>query len=111
MEFVKEYVFYDMNMKDIDEFIIEISSDCSNRYIHSYSLRLIFNVKIIDMKDKKTKNKVFKYTSSGSILFLCRMRKKGYKVVKINKLTLRYFGNIDDLNICYRLKLGLSISP
>ena len=39
------------------------------------------------------------------------MRKKGYKVIKINKLTLRYCGNIDDLNICCRLKLGLPFSP
>ena len=45
------------------------------------------------------------------ILFLCRMRKKGYKVIKINKLSLRYYGNIDDLNICYRFKLGLPFSP
>ena len=105
MQFVKEYVFYNINIKDIDEFIVESSSDCSDRYIHSYKLRLIFNVKIIDKEDNKTKNKVFKYSSCGSTLFLYRMRKKGYKVIKINKLTLRYCGNIDDLNICYRLKL------
>ena len=111
MDFVKEYVFYNINIKDIDEFIVKTSSDCSNRYIHSYSLRLIFNVKIIDMENIKTKNKVIKYTSGGSILFLCRMRKKRFKVTKINKLTLRYCGNIDDLNICYRLKLGLPFSP
>ena len=111
MEFVKEYVFYNTNNKDIDEFIVETSSDCSDRYIHSHSLRLIFNLKIIDMEDNKTKNKVFIYTTGGSILFLCRMRKKGYKVIKITKLTLRYCGNIDDLNICYRLKLGLPFSP
>ena len=89
MEFVREYVFYNINIQDIDEFIVETSSDCSGRYIHSYSLRLIFNVKIIDMEDNKTKNKIFKYTSGVRISFLCRMRKKGYKVIKINKLTLR----------------------
>ena len=56
------------------------------------------------------KNRVFKNTSIGRI-FLCKMRKKGYKVIKVNKLTLRYCGNIDDLNICYRLKLRLPNSP
>ena len=111
MEFVKEYVFYNINIEDVDEIIVKTSSDFSDRYIHSYSLRLIFNVKVIDERDNKTKNKVFKYTSFGRILFLCRMRKKGYKVIKMNKLTLRYCGNIDDLNICYRLKLGLPFSP
>ena len=63
------------------------------------------------MEDDKTKNKVTEYTSGGIILFLCRMRKKGYKIIKIKKLTLRYCGDIDDLNLCYRLKLGLPFSP
>ena len=111
MEFVKEDVFYNINIKDVDEIIVKANSGCSDRYIHSYSLRLIFDVKIIDERDNKTKNKVFKYTSFGSISFLCRMRKMRYKVIKINKLTLRYCGNFDDLNICYRLKLGLPFSP
>ena len=39
------------------------------------------------------------------------MGKKGYKVIKSNKLTLRYYGDIDDLIICYRLILGLPFSP
>ena len=111
MEFVKEYVFYIINNKDIDKIIVKASSDCSDRYIHSYSLRLVFNVKIIDMEDNKTKNKVIENTSGGMILFLCRMRKKGYKLMKKNKLTLQFCGNFDDLKICYRLKLGLPFSP
>ena len=111
MEFVKEYVYYNINIKDVDEIIFKASSDSSDRYIHSYNSCLIFNVKIIDEKDNKTKDKVFKQTSTGMFLFLCRMREKGYKVIKMNKLTLRYYGNIDDLNICYRLKLGLPFSP
>ena len=77
MEFVKEYVFYNINIEDVDEIIVKESSDCSDRYIHSYSCCLIFNVKIIDEKDNKTKDKVFEHTSAGRILFLCRMRKKG----------------------------------
>ena len=39
------------------------------------------------------------------------MRKKGYKAIKINKLTLPYYGNIEDLKICYHLKLALPLSP
>ena len=39
------------------------------------------------------------------------MRKKGYKIIKINKLPLRYCGNFDHLNICYRLKMEISFSP
>ena len=111
MVFVKEYVYYNINIKDVDEIIVKASSDCSDRYIHSYSSGLIFNVKIIDEKDNKTKDKIFKHTSTGMFLFLCRMKEKGYKVIKMNKLTLRYYGKIDDLNICYRLKLGLPFSP
>ena len=111
MEFVKEYVFHNINIKDVDQIIDKASSDCSNRHIHSYNSCLIYNVKIIDEKDNKTKDKVFEYTLIGRFLFLCRMREMGYKVIKINKLTLRYCGNIDDLNICYRVKLELPFSP
>ena len=110
MEFVKEYVLYNINIEYVDEIIVKACSECSYRQIHSNSLRLIFNVKIIDERDNITKNKVYKYTSIGRILFLCKMRKKGYKVIKINKLILRYYGNIDDLNICYHLKLALQLS-
>ena len=110
MVFVKDYVFYNTNMKDVDEIIVKASSDCSDRYIHSYSSCQIFNVKIIDEKDNKTKDKVFKHTSTGMFLFLCRMREKGYKVIKMDKLTLRYNSKIDDLNICNGLKLGLPFS-
>ena len=63
MEFVKEYVFYNINIEDVDEIIVKVCSDCSYRYIHSYKpLRLIFNVEVIDKEDNKTKNKVFNYT-------------------------------------------------
>ena len=100
-----------MNIEDVDEIIVKANSDCSDRYIHSYSLCLILNVKIIEERDNKTKKKIFKYTSIRSILFVCRMRKMRYKVLKTNKLTLRYCGNFDELNICYRVKLGLPFSP
>ena len=111
MEFVKEYVFYSINITEVDGMIDKTGSDCYNRYIHSHRFRLIFNVKIIDEKDNETKDKLFKYTSIGMFLFLGRMRKKGYKVIKVNKLTLRYYGTIDDLKICYRLNLWLSFTP
>ena len=45
MEFVKEHVFYNINIEDVDETIVKASSDCSYRYIRSDGpLRLIFNV-------------------------------------------------------------------
>ena len=85
MKIKKEYVFYKTNIEDFDEIIVKASSDCSYRYIHSFGfLHLIFNVKIIGERNKKTKNEVFKFTSIVKILFLCRMRKKGYKVIKKN---------------------------
>ena len=102
--------FFNIKIEDVDEIIVKASSNCSERYIHSYSFCLKFNVKIIELKDNKTKNKVIEYTSDGMILFFCRMRQKGYQVIKINKLTIRFCGNFDDLNICYRLKLGLPFS-
>ena len=51
MEFAKEYVFCNPNIEDIDEIIDKACSDCSYKYIHSYKpLRLIYNIKTVDMK-------------------------------------------------------------
>ena len=58
MKFVKEYVFYNRNIEDVDEIFVKASSDCSYRYIHSYKFRLIFNVKIIEKEDNKTKKSI-----------------------------------------------------
>ena len=56
MNFVIEYVFYNTNIEGVDEIIVKASSDCSYRIIHPYGpLCLIFNVKIIDERDKKNK--------------------------------------------------------
>ena len=63
MEVVKEYVFHIINIKDVDEILFKASSNCSDRYSHSYGPPcLIFKVKIIDERDNKAKHKVFKYT-------------------------------------------------
>ena len=35
MEFVKEYVFYNINIGDVNEIIVKTCSDCSYSYIHS----------------------------------------------------------------------------
>ena len=79
MEFVKEYFFYNINIGDVDGIIVKAGSDCSYRYFHSYSFRLIFNVKIIDERDNKMKNNVFKYTSGGVFYFCVEWEEKGIK--------------------------------
>ena len=79
MEFVKEYFFYNINIGDVDEIFVKASSDCSNRYIHSYSFRLIFNVKIIDERDNKMKKKYLYIHQVGVSYFCVEWEKKGIK--------------------------------
>ena len=38
-------------------------------------------------------------------------QKQRYKLMRKNKITLQYYGTIDDLNICYYIKLTLPITP
>ena len=70
LEFVKEYVFYNPNNEDIDEINGKPNSDCSFRYTYSYKpIRPIYNIEIVDMKEKKTKNKVKKrYTNWNDVI-------------------------------------------
>ena len=45
------------------------------------------------------------------LCFCVEWEKRGIKLKKTNKLTLRCYGDLDDLKIYYRLKLGLPFSP
>ena len=59
------------------------------------------------MKKNETKKKVLKVIPIGMMLFIWKMKQKQrYKLIlKINKLTLHDYGNVEDLNICYYLKI------
>ena len=51
MDFVKEYVFYNPNVEDIDEVIGKSSFECSYKYFNSYKpLDLRCNIKILDTR-------------------------------------------------------------
>ena len=53
LEFVRKCVFYNPNIEDFDELTDKAISDCSHMYNHWYKpLRLIYNIKIVDMKKK-----------------------------------------------------------
>ena len=80
-------MFYNPNNEGIDEIIGKASSDCSYRYMYSYEpLRLIYNIKIIDLKKKKTKNKVIKDIPIGMMSFIRKMKQKQrYKLIKTKK--------------------------
>ena len=62
--------------------------------------------------EKTQKNKVLKDIPIGMMSFIWKMKqKRRYKLLKINRLTLQYYGNMDDINICYYLKLPFQKPP
>ena len=123
MEFVKQYVFYNPNIEGIDEINDKASSDCSNKHIHSYKpLRLVYNIKTVDMKENKTeKYSIKRYTNWRDVVNMGKEKrdisigeikqKQRYRLIKINKLTLQLYGNNDDLKICYYIKITLPLTP
>ena len=71
MDFVKKYVFYNPNVKDIDEVFSESSSECSYKYIRSYNpLDLIYNKKILDVKKENKKWSIKRYTNWNSVFLM-----------------------------------------
>ena len=107
MEFVKEYVFFYPNIEGIDEIIGKARSDCSYKHIYSNKLlRLIYNIKVVDMKKKQNKKlSIKRYTNWNDVIHVENETKTKIKTKKINKLTLQNYGNVEDLNKCYHLKL------
>ena len=81
MEFVREYVFSNPNIEDIDEIIDKAGSDCSYKIVHSFKpLRLLYNLKFLVMKKIKTKNKVLKDISIAKMSFIWRMKQKDISI-------------------------------
>ena len=99
MDFLKEYVFYNPNVKDSYEIFVKSSSECSYKYIHSYKpLDLIYSIRILDIKRKKTKNRVIKDIPIGIMSFLWKMEQKD---ISIDEISIKWIVEKKEKNINY----------
>ena len=90
-DFVKVYEFIQADLDNIEHQIKEAFKDCKNIYFNSYDkMCYIYDIN----------NKIFTVSSDDDVLKLKSVRFFKNALGDINKLAVKIFANVSDLNIC-----------
>ena len=108
---VKEYIFDNPLITKIDSIIDDCYRDCHNKYFHTFDHICEYDLKFTNT----TNNEIVNFTISDKGLNLDELNKKltlarerGYIFNQINKLIIKIYSNLSNINIQYHLKLGVS---
>ena len=89
---VKEYDFNKPDFYEIDYSLDDNIKDCRIKYFHTVEYKLVYDIKFTNIY----KYKKIKIT-----------RKKGFIFNQINKLTIKNYSNLSNINIRYSLILPI----
>ena len=111
LHLVKEYIFDNPLIQNIDSLIDNSIRDCHNKYFHTFDHICEYNLSFTNI----TNNEIVNFTISDKGLNLYELNKKltiarenGFIFDQINKLTIKIYSNLSNINIHYHLKLGAS---
>ena len=108
---VKEFEFDNVPIRKIDSLIDDSIRDCHHKYFHTFDHICEYDLNFTNI----TNNEIVNFTISDKSLNLYELNKKltiarerGFKFDHINKLTIKIYSNLSNINIHYRLTLGAS---
>ena len=111
LHLVKEYKFDNPLIQNIDSLIDDSIRDCHNKYFHTFDHICEYNLSFTNI----TNNEIVNFTISDKGLNLYELNKKltlarerGFIFNQINKLTIKIYSNLSNINIHYHLTLGAS---
>ena len=108
-DFFKVYEFIKPNVDNIERLIMEAFTDCKYKCFNSFNKWCdIYNIKFVN--GKVIKNCNFIVSSDDRSIKYRSGRFNRNALGDINKLTIKIFANVSDLNICYYLKTSLPSS-
>ena len=106
---VKEYEFDNPPIQKKDSKIDNSIRDCHNNYFHTFDHICEYDLNFTNITNKEIVN----FTISDKSLGMYELNKKltiarenGFKFNQINKLTIKIYSNLSNINIQYHLKLG-----
>ena len=106
---VKEYNFVNPLIQKIDSLIDNSIRDCYKKYFHKFKYRLVYDIKFTNVSNIETVNFIISNKIMGSYDLnkkLTVARGNGFKFNQINKLTIKIYSNLSNINIHYHLRLG-----
>ena len=108
---VKEYEFDNAPIQKIDSLIDDSIRDCHHKYFHTFDHICEYDLNFTNI----TNNEIVNFTISDKRLNLYELNKKltiarerGFNFNQINKLTIKIYSNLSNINIQYHLRLGAS---
>ena len=108
---VKEYEFDNAPIQKIDSLIDDSIRDCQHKYSHTFDHICEYDLNFTNI----TNNEKVNFTISDKSLNLYELNKKltiarerGFNFNQINKLTIKIYSNLSNINIQYHLRLGVS---
>ena len=106
---VKEYKFDNPLIQKTDSLIDISIRDCHSKYFHTFVYVCEYNINFTNI----TNNEIVNFTISDKSMGLYDLNKKlsiarqrGYMYNHINKLTIKIYSNLSNINIDYRLRLS-----
>ena len=106
---VKEYEFDNPLITKTDSIIDNSIRDCHNKYFHTFDHICEYDLNFTNI----TNNELVNFTISDKSMGMCELNKKltmargiGFKFNQINKLTIKIYSNLSNINIYYHLRLG-----
>ena len=106
---VKQYEFDKPLIQKIDSIIDNCIRDCHYKYFHTFDFICEYDLNFTNI----TNNETFNFTISDRRMGMYELNKKfaiargnGSKFNQINKLTIKIYSNLSNINIHYHLRLG-----
>ena len=106
---VKEYEFDNPLFQNIDSIINKCYKGCHHKYFHRFEYECVYDLNFTNV----TNNEIVTLRISGKSLGLYELnekltlaRERGFIFNQINKLTIKIYSNLSNINIHYHLRLG-----
>ena len=106
---VKEYEIDNPLIQNIDSLIDKCIRDCHNKYFHTFDHICEYNLNFTNITNNETVN----LTISDKSMSMYELNKKltiarenDFIFNQINKLTIKIYSNLSNINIHYHLRLG-----
>ena len=108
---VKEFEIDNPIIQNMDSIIDNCLRDCHNKYFHTFDHICEYNLNFTNTTNNETLN----FTNSGKSMGMYELNKKltiarenGFIFNQINKLTIKIYSNLSNINIHHHLRLGAS---
>ena len=109
---VKESKFDNPLFHKIDSIIDSCYRDCHNKYFHTFKYVCIYDIKLSNI----TNNEIINISISADSMNLFELNKKltlarrrGFRFLQLNKLTIKIYSHQRYINISYYLRHRISI--